>query len=64
MIFLPSYSFLHAVTAVWESSKLLDRLKTKKKVFMEPQETADVDGVLRQYAAAIEQVSLSVILSM
>ena len=64
MIFLPSYSFLHAVTAVWESSKLLDRLKTKKKVFMEPQETADVDEVLRKYAGAIEEVSPYVISSM
>ena len=58
VVFLPSYGFLHVVTAAWEKSKLLDRLAAKKKVFMEPKETSDVDLVLRGYAAAIEQVRL------
>ena len=59
VVFLPSYNFLHAVTSAWESSKLLERLKTKKRVFVEPKETSDVDAVLRDYATAVEQVSMS-----
>ncbi|KAJ3553369.1 hypothetical protein NM688_g3650 [Phlebia brevispora] len=55
VVFVPSYSFLHSVTAVWESNKLLDRLKVKKKLFMEPKNTSEVDAVLHDYAAAIEQ---------
>lgn len=36
----------------------MDKLTAKKKVFMEPKETSDVDLVLRGYATAIEQVRL------
>ena len=60
VVFVPSYSFLHAVVSVWESNKLFERLKAKKRVFMEPKETSEVDAVLRDYAAAVEQVSLSI----
>ena len=56
VVFVPSYNFLHSVTGVWEKSKLLDRLKTKKKLFMEPKNTSEVDAVLQEYAAAIAQV--------
>ena len=56
VIFVPSYSFLHSVTGVWEKNKLLDRLKAKKKLFMEPKNTSEVDAVLQEYAAAIAQV--------
>ncbi len=56
VVFVPSYSFLHSVIAVWENNKLLERLKAKKKVFMEPKNASEVDAVLQEYAVAIEQV--------
>ena len=56
VVFVPSYAFLNSVTSVWQSSKLLDRLRTKKKVFSEPKDSGEVESVLREYAVAIEQV--------
>ncbi|KAH9949242.1 DNA repair helicase [Amylocystis lapponica] len=53
VVFLPSYSFLHAVWAVWERSGLVEKLRAKKKVFSEPQDSGQVEGVLRDYAAAV-----------
>lgn len=53
VVFVPSYGFLHTVMGVWEKSGALQRLQSKKKVFTEPQESADVDTVLREYAAEI-----------
>ena len=32
VVFVPSYRFLHAVTAAWEASGLIEKLKAKKKV--------------------------------
>lgn len=32
VVFVPSYSFLHSVMAIWEKNGLLERLRTKKKV--------------------------------
>ncbi|KAJ1303466.1 hypothetical protein OPQ81_011654 [Rhizoctonia solani] len=54
VVFLPSYGFLSLVKAAWSKSenKILERLGKKKKVFYEPQENGDVDGVLREFSAA------------
>lgn len=57
VVFVPSYSFLHAVMGAWENSKLLKRLEGKKKVFTEPKETSEVENVLREYTAAVKQAS-------
>lgn len=32
VVFVPSYRFLHAVTAAWETSGLIEKLQAKKKV--------------------------------
>jgi chromosome transmission fidelity protein 1 len=32
VVFLPSYNVLRAAMKVWEETKLLDNLRTKKKV--------------------------------
>lgn len=58
VVFVPSYSFLHNVVAVWEKSGLMKRLQSKKKVFTEPQDSGEVETVLRDYAAEIEAVSI------
>jgi len=53
VVFLPSYGFLDVVQIAWQSSGLLDKLKSKKKVFSEPQESTQVETVLREYTCAI-----------
>ncbi|KAI0359225.1 DNA repair helicase [Trametes cingulata] len=53
VVFVPSYAFLHAVTKVWKASGLLDKLDAKKKVFSEPQQSTEVEAVLRDYSAQI-----------
>lgn len=57
VVFVPSYAFLNTVVSVWEKSGLMERLRAKKKVFSEPQESGDVDAVLRDYAAEVQSVS-------
>ncbi|KAI9068626.1 DNA repair helicase [Trametes sanguinea] len=56
VVFVPSYSFLNAVMKVWHSSGLLEKLNAKKKVFSEPQNSNEVEGVLRSYAAEIQSM--------
>ncbi|KAJ3495249.1 hypothetical protein NMY22_g19964 [Coprinellus aureogranulatus] len=53
IVFFPSYSFLNTAKDVWAKNKTLDRFGTKKAVFFEPQESTDVDNVLRDYAKAV-----------
>ncbi|EMD33187.1 hypothetical protein CERSUDRAFT_108361 [Gelatoporia subvermispora B] len=55
VVFLPSYSFLHSVKSSWEASGIMGKLSAKKKLFMEPQESTQVEAVLRDYAAEIQQ---------
>ncbi|CUA77223.1 chromosome transmission fidelity protein 1 [Rhizoctonia solani] len=56
VVFLPSYAFLSIVKAAWSKgeNKILERLGKKKKVFYEPQENGDVEGVLREFSAAAD----------
>ncbi|KAJ9095611.1 hypothetical protein QFC21_005482 [Naganishia friedmannii] len=53
VIFLPSYSFLGKLKEVWQGNGTLNRLDAKKKLFFEPQSSAEVDSTLTQYADAI-----------
>ncbi|GJE94647.1 DNA repair helicase [Phanerochaete sordida] len=59
VVFVPSYGFLNTVMGVWEKSGLLERLRSKKKVFTEPQESSDVETVLREYAAEVHSARTS-----
>ncbi len=55
-VFVPSYAFLDKVMARWKdpaSGGVLQRLGAKKKIFMEPKTTMEVDKVLQDYTAAI-----------
>ncbi|THH27828.1 hypothetical protein EUX98_g6366 [Antrodiella citrinella] len=60
VVFVPSYSFLNLVTTAWEGSGLMDKLRAKKKVFMEPQESSAVENTLREYAAEIQDLLCNV----
>ncbi|GBE87470.1 ATP-dependent DNA helicase CHL1 [Sparassis crispa] len=53
VVFLPSYAFLHTVMIAWEKSGLLVKIAAKKRVFSEPQESGQVETVLREYATEI-----------
>ncbi|RDX47561.1 DNA repair helicase [Lentinus brumalis] len=57
VVFVPSYGFLHAVTEKWKTGGVLDKLNAKKKVFSEPQDSTQVETVLRDYAATIRSPS-------
>ncbi|GAA6048272.1 hypothetical protein JCM3770_006514 [Rhodotorula araucariae] len=51
VVFVPSYDFLHHAQARWEKSGMIQRLSTKKLPFWEPKASANVDLVLREFAA-------------
>lgn len=56
VVFVPSYAFLDKLMARWKdaaSGGLLQRLGSKKKIFIEPKTTMEVDKVLGEYTAAI-----------
>ncbi|KAF6757547.1 helicase C-terminal domain-containing protein [Ephemerocybe angulata] len=58
VVFVPSYSFLNTAKDIWTKNKTLDRFGSKKTVFFEPQESVDVDIVLRDYAKAAQETSV------
>ncbi|SPC64351.1 related to CHL1 - protein of the DEAH box family [Ustilago sp. UG-2017b] len=56
VVFVPSYAFLDKLMVRWKdaaSGRVLQRLSVKKKIFMEPKTTMEVDKVLGEYTAAI-----------
>ncbi|KAI0644923.1 DNA repair helicase [Trametes meyenii] len=57
VVFVPSYAFLYAITKQWRASGVLDKLGVKKKVFSEPQQSNEVESVLREYAAEIQNAN-------
>lgn len=57
VVFVPSYAFLDKAMARWKdaaSGGVWGRLSGKKKVFMEPKTTMEVDKVLQEYTAAVK----------
>ncbi|KNF04711.1 hypothetical protein, variant [Puccinia striiformis f. sp. tritici PST-78] len=53
--FFPSYASLDTLTDRWKKTGLWTRLENKKKIFIEPKSTTDVDKILNGYAAAVNQ---------
>ncbi|TKA54307.1 hypothetical protein B0A53_03400 [Rhodotorula sp. CCFEE 5036] len=51
VVFVPSYDFLDQIQSRWEKTGARQRLAAKKEVFWEPKSSAEVDAVLREYAA-------------
>lgn len=54
VVFFPSFSYADQVHARWATSGMLRTLGEKKKVFREPRTAGEVDSVLEEYAACIE----------
>ncbi|KAJ3711787.1 helicase C-terminal domain-containing protein [Lentinula raphanica] len=55
IVFFPSYKFLKTAISTWTPAAgggYLEKFSIKKKLFLEPDDQAGVEGVLQQYAAA------------
>ncbi|CAH2105474.1 unnamed protein product [Euphydryas editha] len=52
--FLPSYSYEQKLYDHLNSTKVIDTLSKKKKIFREPKSASEVDEVLQKYASAIK----------
>ncbi|CAO1612759.1 unnamed protein product [Sympodiomycopsis kandeliae] len=59
VVFLPSYKFLDDVVNHWKANGTWTRLSSRKKIFLEPRKTSEVDQVLQSYSLAIHQDSSS-----
>lgn len=55
--FFPSYEYEKFVYNHWETSGTLAKIASKKKVFREPKRAGQVDQVLQEYSACIENCS-------
>ncbi|KAF7297812.1 Chl1 helicase [Mycena kentingensis (nom. inval.)] len=53
VVFFPSYSFLNTAKALWQKNGTIARFEGKKKVFFEPEQTNQVEQVLKDYATAV-----------
>ena len=53
VVFFPSFSYAEEVHAAWRASGLLQQLAARKRVFTEPREAGQVEGVLREYGECI-----------
>jgi chromosome transmission fidelity protein 1 len=54
VVFFPSFSYADQVHARWATSGMLRTLGERKKVFREPRTAGEVDAILEEYAACIE----------
>ncbi|PWN50221.1 DNA repair helicase [Violaceomyces palustris] len=57
VVFLPSYRFLQDVVDRWKVDGVLDRIRARKELFLEPKSTTEVEPVLREYSLAIDSSS-------
>jgi hypothetical protein len=57
VVFVPSYAFLEQAKMVWNTNGLLEkRLGTRKKLFFEPRDGAEVEALLKDYAESARGV--------
>ncbi|ESK95799.1 chl1 helicase [Moniliophthora roreri MCA 2997] len=54
VVFFPSYNFLNTSKDVWSKSGVLNKLSAKKRIFFEPDDSANVELVLQEYASAVQ----------
>ncbi|TSL75307.1 ATP-dependent DNA helicase DDX11 [Bagarius yarrelli] len=52
--FFPSYEYERRILGHWESTGVLQRLTTKKKIFQEPKKASQVEQVLSEYSRCIQ----------
>ena len=54
VVFVPSFQYEAQLVARWQASGLWRRLHAIKPLFREPRAAADLDALLKEYAAAIQ----------
>uniref|UniRef100_A0A8C1LZX5 Helicase ATP-binding domain-containing protein n=1 Tax=Cyprinus carpio TaxID=7962 RepID=A0A8C1LZX5_CYPCA len=52
--FFPSYEYEKRILGHWESTGILQRLQSKKKIFQEPKKASQVEQVLSDYSKCIQ----------
>uniref|UniRef100_A0A673KAB9 Putative ATP-dependent RNA helicase DDX11-like protein 8 n=1 Tax=Sinocyclocheilus rhinocerous TaxID=307959 RepID=A0A673KAB9_9TELE len=55
--FFPSYEYEKRILGHWESTGVLQRLESKKKIFQEPKKASQVEQVLSNYSKCIQRCS-------
>ncbi|XP_077049945.1 ATP-dependent DNA helicase DDX11 isoform X1 [Siphateles boraxobius] len=55
--FFPSYEYEKRILGHWESTGVLQRLQSKKKIFQEPKKASQVEQVLTDYSKCIQRCS-------
>uniref|UniRef100_A0A673G4N8 ATP-dependent DNA helicase DDX11 n=1 Tax=Sinocyclocheilus rhinocerous TaxID=307959 RepID=A0A673G4N8_9TELE len=55
--FFPSYEYEKRILGHWESTGVLKRLQSKKKIFQEPKKASQVEQVLSDYSKCIQRCS-------
>ncbi|KAF8635806.1 hypothetical protein AX15_000013 [Amanita polypyramis BW_CC] len=55
VVFFPSYNFLRAARMTWQKNGKLDKIREKKEVFFEPEDSKDVVKTLTEYASAVHK---------
>uniref|UniRef100_A0A671KKH8 ATP-dependent DNA helicase DDX11 n=1 Tax=Sinocyclocheilus anshuiensis TaxID=1608454 RepID=A0A671KKH8_9TELE len=55
--FFPSYEYEKRILGHWESTSILQRLQSKKKIFQEPKKASQVERVLSDYSKCIQRCS-------
>lgn len=54
VVFLSSFAYCDQVIQAWQKDGILDRMKKKKDIYIEPRSAAEVDNVLTQYTESIK----------
>lgn len=55
VVFFSSFAYCDQVMGTWRSDGILDRIKKKKDVYVEPKSAVEVDSVLTQYSESIKR---------
>ncbi|KAL0968343.1 hypothetical protein UPYG_G00265650 [Umbra pygmaea] len=56
--FFPSYDYSRRILGHWESSGVLARLSSKKKIFQEPKKANQVEQVLNEFSRTIQKCAV------
>ncbi|THH20538.1 hypothetical protein EW146_g840 [Bondarzewia mesenterica] len=55
VVFLPSYRVLNQALSVWKEGGLIHTLQFKKKIFVEPSASNEVDAILHEYTIEVQK---------
>ncbi|CAN6441709.1 unnamed protein product [Victoria cruziana] len=57
IVFFPSFEYERQVYDAWKSSGLLERIQKRKRLFLEPRGSMDVEAILKEYRDAVTACS-------